>query len=290
MGVFYAMRHMLYSNLFVPLPYPVTDHDLSATIYIVTGGNTGLGLELGRHLLRLGVKRLIIAVRDVKKGNAARSDLLRSTRRDDTAAEVWYLDMDSYDSVRKFADRVNELPRLDGVCANAGLATTQFRRSEGIEKTLNVNVVSLFLMYVLVLPKMREHERETGSPTTFTIPNSILYDLAPRHELHPRENILARLSNDKTADMGGRYPLSKLLVIWIVRELAVQGKSLPITNTANPSFCATELTRETDTLAMRFGTPLIARSAEMGSRALFHGLFAGAKSHGQFTDNCHIET
>jgi NAD(P)-dependent dehydrogenase (short-subunit alcohol dehydrogenase family) len=287
MGAFYAIRHFLYSNLFVTLPYPTTDRALSNAIYIVTGGNSGLGLEVSRHLLRLGVNRVIITVRDLKKGNAARSDLLRSSGRDDTAVDVWYLDMNSYDSVREFADRVNGLPRLDGVCANAGLATTEFRRSEGIEQMLNVNVVSTFLMYFLLLPKMREHERRTGLPATFTIPNSILYDMAPRHELHPPQNILARLSDEKSADMGGRYPLSKLLVIWIVRELAVQGKNLPITNTPNPSFCATGLMRETDGLAVRIFTRLTARSAEMGSRALVHGMLYGAESHGQFMDNCH---
>ncbi|KAK8107274.1 uncharacterized protein PG998_009287 [Apiospora kogelbergensis] len=71
--------------------------------------------------------------------------------------------MDSYDSVKAFVTRAaTGLQRLDGVLANAGVITTKWSLSEGHEKMLNVNVISTFLPFFLVLPKMRDPARETG--------------------------------------------------------------------------------------------------------------------------------
>ena len=43
---------------------------------IVTGSNTALGYHASSQLLALGLSRLILAVRDPKKGEAARTSLL----------------------------------------------------------------------------------------------------------------------------------------------------------------------------------------------------------------------
>ncbi len=103
------------SNIFVTLPAPSQDSDLSKQIIIVTGSNTGLGLEASRHLSRLGPYKLIMAVRNPAKGEEARKNILASTGKLGSSIEVWALDMDSYDSVKAFASRASQLPRLDGV-------------------------------------------------------------------------------------------------------------------------------------------------------------------------------
>lgn len=283
----------IFSNLFISLPVPHANSELSKQTFVVTGSNTGLGFESSRHLLRLGVGRLIMAVRDLSKGEAARKELLASTGRDAASTEIWPLDMDSYDSVKAFASRLSHVPRLDGVLANAGLSTTKFTLSEGNEKTLNVNVISTFLLCLLLIPKMRESEKQTGNPCRFVIPNSALHYLAPTGELDPNKEIIARLNNPKTADMAGRYPLSKLLVIYAVRELAerskVSRKGSFIVNTPNPSYCKSGLMRENDGFGARIGEKLLARSTEVGSRTLFHGLFVGHESNGQYLTNCHVQ-
>ncbi|KAK4152580.1 hypothetical protein C8A00DRAFT_44390 [Chaetomidium leptoderma] len=284
------------SNLFVKLPAPHANPELSRQIIIVTGSNTGLGLETGRHLLRLGLGKLIMAVRNLDKGQQAKQDLLASTGRDEASVEVWLLDMDSYDSVKTFASRVSELPRVDGVLANAGIMTSKYSFSEGHEKTLNVNVISTFLLCLLLMPKMRESWRQTGWPCRFVIPNSALHYLAPLGELDssPVADIIARLDDPDKADMAGRYPLSKLLVLYAVRELAgrckASSKGLFIVNTPNPSYCISNLTRETkDGLGLRMAEKLLARTTEEGSRTLYHGLFAGEESNGQYLTNCHVQ-
>lgn len=292
----YGVGALLFSNTFIKLPIPPANPELSSQTFIVTGANTGLGYESCFHLSRLGVGKLIMAVRTTSKGDDAKKRILDETGRDEASIEVWQIDMDSYDSVKAFSARVSELTRLDGVLANAGIMASNFSLSEGSEKTLNVNVISTFLLYLLLLPKMRESSLKTGNPCRYTIPNSTLHHMAPLAELDPDgENIISRLNDPEKADMAGRYALSKLLVIYAVRDLAARstasGKGLCILNTPNPSFCKSNLEHEKkDSRGFQAFESLLARSTEEGSRALVNGLLAGDESHGQYLSDCVVTT
>lgn len=288
----------IFSNLFVSLPIPSTDADLSVQTFIVTGSNKGLGLESARHLSRLGAGKLILAVRNETKGLEAKSDILATTARPESSIDVWPLDMDSVDSIKAFAVRAATLARIDGVLANAGLMTAKFSSSQGNEQSLHVNVVGTFLLYLLLAPKMKESGKHTGNICRFAIPNSALHYTAPIAELRSREDgLLGRLSNRDTADMAGRYSLTKLLVVYAVRELVERSavtastKEAPsiIINTPNPSFCKSDLGKEmADSVGFKIGERLIARSTEEGSRTLVHGLLAGQETNGQYLTNCHV--
>jgi NAD(P)-dependent dehydrogenase (short-subunit alcohol dehydrogenase family) len=313
LSALYGGFHTLYSNLFVTLPTPKPKTDMSQHIYIVTGSNTGLGLELSRHLLRAGIAKLIVAVRNPDKGATAAADLLTSTGRPKDIVEVWPLDMDSPSSIAAFAHRATStLPRLDGVCANAGLLTTTFTLTASHEKTLTVNVIHTFLLFFHLLPLMRKHHTQTGTPTTFTIPNSALHYTAHTKELLPLPQshstkgaaqqdptpIFTRLDDPAKADMQNRYPLSKLLVLWLVRELTTQAtttttttksSTFPLLNTPNPSFCQSSLLREDDSALARYASKLVARTTEEGSRALWHALVEEKAGGGVYTSNCRLQ-
>ncbi len=303
----------VFSNLFVRLPIPSATPDLSQQTIIVTGANTGLGLETSRHLLRLGVGKLIMAVRSPSKGSAAKHDLLTTTGCDPSTIEVWPLDMASYHSVKAFAARASsELSRLDGVLANAGILTRQFALSPetGHESTLTVNVISTFLLCLLLLSKLRDTHAQTGRAPRFVIPNSALHYLAPMGELTAAEDgsIIARLDDPAKADMAGRYPVSKLLVLYAVRELAGRCRAAAaaaaaaaegggvvgakvIINTPNPSYCVSGLMREDGGVGVKVAERLLARTTEEGARTLYHGLVvAGEESDGQYLTNCHVQT
>jgi retinol dehydrogenase 12 len=56
---------------------------------IVTGANTGLGLEAAKHFVRLNASKVIIACRDVEKGEAARRAIETSTACPPGVLEVW---------------------------------------------------------------------------------------------------------------------------------------------------------------------------------------------------------
>lgn len=295
LSALYGASTVVLSKLFVTLPIPSGDSDLSNQTIVVTGANTGLGFEASQHLSRLGLGKLIMAVRTPSKGDDARTRILKETGRPESSIEIWPIDMDSYDSVKAFAHRASQLPRLDGVLANAGIMTTKFDLSEGNEKTLNVNVISTFLLYLLLLPKMRESGKATGHVSSFVIPNSALHYTAPLAELEPtNQNIIDRLNDPQKANMAGRYPLSKLLVLYAVRELAerasASGKGSIIINAPNPSFCKSNLASESQgSRGYQTMEKLLARTSEEGSRVLVHGLLAGEESNGQYLSNCQVE-
>ncbi|KAB5580339.1 hypothetical protein GE09DRAFT_434279 [Coniochaeta sp. 2T2.1] len=295
MAIFSAIHGIgstVLSNLFITLPMPVATPDLPKQTIIVTGANTGLGLETSRHLLRLGVGKLIMGVRNLDKGEKARTELLESTKRLPDSVEVWHLDMENNDSVKAFAHRATTtLDRLDALLANAGILAGKHTLVNGVERTIAVNVVSTYLLFFLVLPKLRQ------SPTTghFSVPNSALHYLADVKNLIPTpgRSIFSRL-NDPTVDdeMDMRYNISKLLVLYVTRELASRleasgENSTVIINTPNPSYCKSGLLRETSSTAP---PDFMARTPEMGSRALVHGLLAGPETSGQYLTNCYVQT
>ncbi len=73
-----------------------------------------------------------------------------------TAVDVWELDLGSYASVRAFASRAEqELDRLDVLVDNASIAASSRDEAEGHELTITVNVLSTFLLTLLLLPKLR---------------------------------------------------------------------------------------------------------------------------------------
>ena len=204
--------------------------------------------------------------------------------------------MASYDSIKEFAKQASALPRVDGILANAGIMTRNFELREGTEQTLTVNVIGTFLLYLLLAPKMRDSYRQTGNVCRYVIPNSALHYISLITDLKIRtEGLFGRLSDPKKADMAGRYSLSKLLVIYAVRELgkrAAEASNSRVTiNTPNPSFCKSKLARESQgSSAFRLAEKIFARTTEEGSRTTVHGLFAGEESNGQYLTNCHVET
>ncbi|KAL8942998.1 MAG: hypothetical protein Q9211_001147, partial [Gyalolechia sp. 1 TL-2023] len=195
----------VYNQLFVRLPYPQTP--LTGQTVVVTeetdqedlGANVGLGFESARHYVRLGAAKVIMAVRTLEKGEAAKK-AIEDTEKRQGVIEVWHLDLQSYQSVKEFAQRVNGLPRLDIMLENAGVATYKFRRAEDSETTIVVNVISTFLLALMVLPKLRETSTEFHTTPCLTIVSSEVHYWSKLPERrHP--NIFQALSDEKTADM-----------------------------------------------------------------------------------------
>jgi NAD(P)-dependent dehydrogenase (short-subunit alcohol dehydrogenase family) len=144
------------------LPLYVTRETCTGGTYIVTGANTGLGFEVAKHLVSLGASKVILGVRNTSSGESAKADIETATGTSNVA-EVWELDLASYASVKAFAKRVvAELERIDAVIENAGVAGSQRVLAEGHFMNVTVNVLSTFLLGVLLLPKMSESAKQFG--------------------------------------------------------------------------------------------------------------------------------
>lgn len=228
------------SQLFTTLPYP--EESFTGKTVIVTGSNVGLGKEAARHIVRLGAARVILAVRSIEKGEEAKRDIEQTNPSAKNVVQVWQLDLSSYDSVKEFAARASkELDRVDVLLENAGVATGVFSMAEDNEKTITVNVVSTFLLAFLMLPQLKQTAQKFNTRPVLTIVSSEVHHFTAFKEREvPTGQIFAGLNSKEKSDMPSRYPVSKLLEIFVVRELAEKhpAASYPVTiNTINPGLC-----------------------------------------------------
>lgn len=189
-----------YSQFFIIPPYP--SKKFTDQTVIVTGSNTGLGFEAAQHFVRLGASKVILAVRTVEKGEAARKRIEESTGRT-SVVEVWQLELESYESVKAFAEKAQGLDRLDVLMENAGIILENFRMAGEDEATMTVNVTSTFLLAILLLPKMQETSAKYNTQPRLSVVSSGLHFSAPFNE-RKADNIFEELSRKETMDMSKR--------------------------------------------------------------------------------------
>jgi len=141
------------------LPLLVTRESCAGRTYIVTGANTGLGFEAAKHLVALGAAKVILAVRNTSAGNDAKAKIDSATGTTNVA-DVWYLDLANYESVKAFATKATtELSRIDGLIENASVASMSEELVNGQNMNISINVIGTFLLAAQLLPKLSETAR-----------------------------------------------------------------------------------------------------------------------------------
>jgi NAD(P)-dependent dehydrogenase (short-subunit alcohol dehydrogenase family) len=205
---------------FIHFP-PVPDVSFKGKTVIVTGSNVGLGLEASRAIIGANASKVIIACRNIEKGKAAAKDIHSTTSCAPDALEVWQLDLSNYASVKAFAEKAKGLPRLDALLLNAGIGTRTYRTTEDNEETITTNVISLSLLAFMLHPKLSETAKKFDIQTHITVTSSELYEVASFKESQvPDGDIFKTLNNEKTAVMSDRYNVSKLIEIFVIRQIA----------------------------------------------------------------------
>ncbi len=119
--------------------------DLSGKFAVVTGANSGIGLEAARELARAGAQ-VVLASRNVAKGESAAAEI-------GDGARFEQLDLASLDSVRAFADKVSG--PIDVLVNNAGVMAPPHRlTADGFESQIGTNHLGHFALTGLLLPKL----------------------------------------------------------------------------------------------------------------------------------------
>ncbi|KAL1877490.1 putative secondary metabolism biosynthetic enzyme [Diaporthe australafricana] len=217
---------------------PPTPHtNLSGHVAIVTGANTGLGLEAAKQLLALHLSHLVIAVRSAAKGEAAAEALRKDYG--DAKITVWLLDMSSYESIQSFAERAMEqLTRLDIVILNAGIMKLKFdtNPTTGHEEMVQINYLSTVLLALLMIPVLKQNNAGRTTPGRLTISNASLA-LGAKFPNKNKSPLLASFDDAAQFETTEQYSASKLLAHLFLWELVEHVPDTDvIVNLADPGF------------------------------------------------------
>ena len=215
-----AAMFRIFKNKWITPPKEVHE-DYTGRNVIVTGASSGIGVEAVFKFAKLGAAKVIIAVRDLKRGELAKSALeARLGCRDQL--EVWELDMMSYDSVEAFANRANELDHLDIAVLNAGTRRVKFIQSKhGWEEDIQVNTLSTTLLAILLLPKLKESKQHTGKIPILEFVNSGQHQnavVAP--EVRQKPSVLDHYNKKENHKEGSQYSFSKVFLMYATKKLA----------------------------------------------------------------------
>ena len=295
MAVFYNLIH---AKWYPPAP-PKTS--FAGKTVLITGANTGLGFEAAKHFLALDVSRLIFGVRSLEKGNAAKARLKQAYPSKGDAIDILPLDMNSYKSISEFTETINtRYQTLDVALLNAGISNRLYSVSpEGWEETLQVNTISTTLLGLLLLPKLRASKRDQSSVHMVIVSSGLHKGVTAQEIGAGSENVLAACNDSESrfASVGGgqrQYAISKLLIMFVVKQLAALGtspggKPEVLVTSCCPGACITDLGRQYnrwyEQLAMLLLGPFIARTVEEGSRTLVSAATLGAESQGGYWKN-----
>lgn len=236
--------------------------DQSGRVVIITGANSGLGLESTRELAGRGAT-IVMACRSLERGNGAREEVLKTVP--DAQLQVMQLDNASLDSVRAFADAfLAEYDRLDFLINNAGvMAIPRQETDDGFEMQIGVNHLAHFALTGSLLdiltgtPKARVHS--TSSSAAF---NASLD--------------LDDLMGEKEYSRWGAYGQSKLANAAFATELDRRLKAAghdTIANSSHPGLVMTNLQSNSleqsgapfvERMLYRIAAPLLAQDISMG--------------------------
>jgi NAD(P)-dependent dehydrogenase (short-subunit alcohol dehydrogenase family) len=259
---------------------------------VVTGANSGLGLATARELARKGA-RVVLACRNVAKGEAAVRDIEASAPGAALELELEQLDLASLDSVRSFAERYRSShDGLDLLINNAGvMAPPRKRTADGFELQFGTNHLGHFALTAQLIGAMegRDDARVVTLSSQAHRTGRISFDNldGDRHYFRWRAYGQSKLAN-------------LLFALELERRLSAAGSTVK-SMAAHPGYAATNLQFAApplvDRLFMTVGNALIAQSEEMGALPTLYaatepglpgGTYAGPDGIGEQRGHPHV--
>ena len=206
---------------------------------IVTGANTGIGLETAVDFAQRN-GRVILACRSREKGETAAELVKRRSGNNNVV--FMQLDLASLDSVRNFATSVlDKEAHIDILVNNAGvMACPYMKTADGFEMQFGVNHLGHFLLTNLLLDRLKE------------APSARIINVSS--SAHKRGKInFDDLNFTHNYSAFGAYAQSKLANVLFTRSLAkrLEGTKV-IVNSLHPGVIRTELARHLSVLIVSF--------------------------------------
>ncbi|GAW22508.1 hypothetical protein ANO14919_120450 [Xylariales sp. No.14919] len=267
---------------------------------LVTGANTGMGFQAALKYAQLGASTLILAVRDLNKGNAAKA---RITGQVTSPGDIIIkeVDLSTFDSVKAFVQDINEtVPELHVAQLCAGIMTPSFTMgAEGYENAFQINVLSTALMAILLLDKVQKTaaaDSNDGYIPHITFLNSVATQDVLGEWIPEDQTLVQRINDPTKFEHVSQYYLVKLAARYFIEGLAAhctrtspEGETNIIVNCSCPAMCrGTDLHRGYPWYVRLLMIPyklICGRDPEHGSRTLVSAAGLGRESHGRLWIN-----
>jgi NAD(P)-dependent dehydrogenase (short-subunit alcohol dehydrogenase family) len=231
--------------------------DQSGRTVVVTGANTGIGYHTAAALAFSGA-RVVLAVRNLDKGNAARSRIVAAKPEVDVT--LTQLDLGSLASVRRAADELRSAhPRIDLLINNAGVMwTPKELTADGFELQFGTNHLGHFALTGLLL----DHVLAVGGSRVVTVSS-----LGHRMRAAIHFDDLQWERNYSRIGAYGQSKLANLLFTYELQRRLSAAAAPTIAVAAHPGGSATELARNVPRILRPLNAlaPLLFQSAEAGA-------------------------
>lgn len=249
--------------------------DQSGRVAIVTGSNTGLGYETARVLAARGAT-VVLAVRDVDKGNAAAAKILGLAPRAEVSVQP--LDLGSLHSVRTAAAELKSAhPRIDLLINNGGgMYPPKQVTADGFELQFGTNHLGHFALTGLLLDQLLEVE---GSRVVVVA--SIAHNIQAGIRF---DDLQWERSYNRVAAYGQSKLANVMFAYELQRRLAAAGAPT-IAVAAHPGISNTELMRHIPGNRLPGFSQLaglVTNSAAMGALATLRAATDPAVAGGQY--------
>lgn len=229
--------------------------NLSGKTILITGANSGLGLEAATILGSKGAE-VIMAVRNLKKGEEALAKIKGLYPK--AKVELMQLDLSDFDSIRNFANKFHaRYKTLDVLMNNAGVMNPVKREltKQGFEIQFGTNHLGHFLLTGLLLDVLKN---TPGSRVVTQ--SSIMHKI--KADIHFDD-----LNWEKRYDKVEAYSQSKLanlLFTYQLNNLLKANKANVIAVASHPGYTDTNL-QNTSGLMVSIMNKLIAQRVDMGT-------------------------
>ena len=181
--------------------------DLSGKTAVVTGANTGLGLQAARVLAAQGA-HVVIACRNTDRAGRAADQIAAASA--GASASVVRLDLASQSGVRTAAEEIRtQFQAIDLLINNAGVMDIPYQRTEdGFELTLATNHLGPFALTGLLLDRLAPGARVVTVSSIAHLEGVINFDDLQAERQYDRERAYAQ---SKLANLLFTYELDRRL-------------------------------------------------------------------------------
>jgi NAD(P)-dependent dehydrogenase (short-subunit alcohol dehydrogenase family) len=223
---------------------------------IITGSNSGLGLEAATVLSRKGAN-VIMAVRSLEKGKEAIAKIKSIVP--DARIDLMQLDLGDLDSIRSFAAAYKaKYTALDALMNNAGIMVPPKREStkQGFEIQFGTNHLGHFALTGLLLDVIKKTPKAVVATQS-----SLMHKIGA--DIHFDD-----LNWEKSYDKSKAYAQSKLANLLFTYELDRQFKAHHIdakATASHPGYTETNLQRTSGFFVTNVMNKIVAQKVEIGA-------------------------